>query len=76
MNISAPFIASPTDRSECLRSGWSRLIRTMDPGTALTFSDVPPRKTAIAILNAAKRIGIKVVTRKVSGVGLNVYRIE
>ena len=51
-------------------------MRKLDTGTAVTFSDIRPRKTSVAILNAAKRLGIKVTTRKVSGVGLNVYRIE
>lgn len=76
MNISEPFVSSPPKRSQTLRRGLSLILDTLKPGEARTITDIRPRNASRVVLNTAKRIGIKVTTRKTAEGGLTVYRLQ
>jgi len=76
MNASQPFLGTPPKRGHILRRGLSRLLGSLQPGQATQLTDIDPRNASRVILNTARRIGIKVTTRKTSGTGFTVYRLQ
>lgn len=79
MKIGPPLPGTPPPRSRSLLSPLAVAVAELQPGQCRLIEDDArndPRYVASKALRAAQRLGYKVTTRKESGQGVMVYRLE